>query len=342
MKPVKKKTRRRLTWLRIGTTTLADVGTWFLALLVAVGLWLLVNIGERTSERTLRVQLEPENLPAGMVIVNPIPEYAEVRVNGSGLILSSIDSKTLRTTLDLSGAKPGVLTYSLDQKNFELPRKVEVSRVTPSQVTFHLDVLVKRRLPVRLERTGEVRAGLRLKELALVPEKVEVDGPKSSVDNLQGISTVPLDLGQLSPGTRQVDLGLIQPAGMIRLKSPQIRVRTVVEPIIAERELKKVQLEVRNATRPLRLEPDHINLSVRGPEIALDGLELSPGAAFVDAADLEGEGPFRVKPQVVLPSGIELVRTEPAEVSLEPGAEPKPSVTAAPGARGKTSTEKKT
>ena len=32
MKPVKKKTQRDITWLRIGTTTLGDVGTWLLAL----------------------------------------------------------------------------------------------------------------------------------------------------------------------------------------------------------------------------------------------------------------------------------------------------------------------
>jgi YbbR domain-containing protein len=337
MKGVKKKSHER-TWLRLGTTTLADVGTWLLALLVAVGLWLLVNIGERTSERTLRVHLEPENLPAGMVIVNPIPEYAEVRVSGSGLILSSIDNKALHTALDLSGAKPGVLTYSLDQKDFELPRKVEVSRVTPSQVTFHLDSLAKKSVPVRLERTGEVRAGLRLKELSLIPEKVDVSGPKSRVEGLQGVVTAPLDLGRLVPGAQQLELGLVQPGDLVQLKSRQIRVRTVVEPVVVERELPKVKLEVRGATQPLRLKPDSVTLVVRGAEVDLEGLELSPGAAFVDAEDLEGDGPHRVKPQVVLPSGIELVRAEPAEVILETAGE-----TQAPGnSRGKPATEKKT
>lgn len=338
MKPVKRKGGRELAWLRLGTTTLADAGTWTIALLVAIGLWLLVNIGERTSERTLRIHLEPENVPAGMVIVNPIPEYAEVRVNGSGLILSSIDSKTLHTALDLSGAKPGVLTFSLDQKDFELPRKVEVSRVTPSQVTFYLDNVVKRSIPVRLERSGEVRAGLRLKELALIPEKVDVSGPKSRVDALQGVLTAPLDLAKLPPGTQQFDLPLVQPGGLIQVKSPQIRIRTVVEPIVVERELHKVRLELRGATQPLRLRPDSITLVLRGSEVDLDAFELSPGAAFVDAQDLDGEGPHRVKPQVVLPSGIELVRAEPAEVILEAAAEPQlPG-----GGRSKPATEKKT
>jgi YbbR domain-containing protein len=338
MKPVKKKSsRRELRWLRIGSTQLGDVGTWALALVVAIGLWLLVNMGERTSERTLRIRLEPENVPAGMVIVNPVPEYAEVRVSGSGLILSGIDNKTLRTVLDLSGAKPGVLTFSLDQKNFELPRKVEVSRVTPSQVTFHLDSVVRRTLPVRLERTGELRAGLRLKELTLIPEKIDVSGPKSRIDNLQTVVTAPLDLGKVLPGTQQLDLGLLQPGGLVQLKSPQVRVRTVVEPVLVEREL-PVKLELRGARQPLRLRPDSITLVLRGPASDLDGLELSAGAAFVDAQDLEGEGPQRVKPQVVLPSGVELVRAEPAEVVLEAAGEAQ----APANGRGKAPTEKKT
>jgi len=304
----------------------------------AVGLWLLVNIGERTSERTLRVRLEPENVPAGMVIVNPIPEYAEVRVSGSGLILSSIDAKGLHTTLDLSGTKPGVLTYSLDPKNFELPRKVEVSRVTPSQITFHLDTMAKRSLPIRLERTGEVPAGLRLKELALIPEKAGVSGPKSRLDGLQGLLTVPLDLARLEPGTQQIDLALIQPGGLVRLNAPEVRVRTVVEPIVVERQLRKVKLEVRGGTLPFVAKPDSITLTLRGPERQLDELELSPGVAYVDAEDLEGAGPHRVKLQVSLPSGIELVRAEPAEVVLEATAA---AADDAPG-RGKVGTEKKT
>jgi YbbR domain-containing protein len=334
----KKRTRRAGSpWRRLRATSWADVGTWALALVVAMGLWLLVNMGERTSERTLRVRLEPENIPAGVMIVNPIPEYAEVRVSGSGLILSSIDQKNLHTVLDLSGTKPGVLTFSLDPKNFELPRKVEVTRITPSQVTFHLDQLVKRSLPVRLERTGEVAPGLRLKELALVPEKVEVTGPKSRVDAMPSLFTAPLDLSRLQPGTQQVDVSLTQPGGLVRLKSTEIRVRTVVEPVVVERELRRVKLEVRNASRPVRAKPDSVTLVVRGAETELSALDLSPGAVFVDASELEGPGTGRVKPRVTLPEGMTLVRTEPAEVTLEPAADEGPPA----AARSKETTEKK-
>lgn len=335
----KKRGRGRLGWQSLGATSWVDLGTWAVALVIAIGLWLLVNIGERTSERTLRVRLEPENVPAGMVIVNPIPEYAEVRVSGSGLILSSIDAKNLHTSLDLSGTKPGVLTYSLDPKNFELPRKVEVSRVTPSQVTFHLDTVGKRTLPVRLERTGEVKKGLRLRELTLIPEKIEVNGPRSRIDGLQGVLTAPLDLGQLLPGTQQVDLPLVQPGGLVQLKSPEIRVRTVIEPVVVERELRKVEIEVRGGNGRYRVKPASVTLVLRGPEVEVAAVELSPGAAYVDAEGLEGEGPHRVKPEAELPAGIELVRTEPAEVTVEASGD-----AAAPdaGGRGKDATEKKT
>ncbi|MBY0276749.1 hypothetical protein K2Z84_15515 [Candidatus Binatia bacterium] len=340
MKVVQRKKRSRRgagPWQRLLATSWSDVGTWALALVVAIGLWLLVNMGERTSERTLRVRLEPENIPAGMLIVNPIPEYAEVRVSGSGLILSSIDQKNLHTALDLSGTKPGVLTFTLDPKNFELPRKVEVTRITPSQVTFHLDALTKRSLPVRLERSGEVPPGLRLKELSLVPEKVDVSGPKSRLDAMQSVFTAPLDLSRLQPGTQQVDLSLTQPGGLVQLKTPEIRVRTVVEPVVVERELRRVKLAIRDAARPLRAKPDSVTVVVRGPEIDLASLELSPGAAFVDGSLLEGPAPYRVKPRVALPDGMDVVRIEPAEVLLEPAAEETPAA----NGRSRETTEKK-
>ena len=327
MKVVQRKkrgSRGGTPWQRLRATSWSDVGTWAVALAVAVGLWLLVNMGERTSERTLRVRLEPENVPAGMVIVNPVPEYAEVRVSGSGLILSSIDAKNLHTTLDLSGTKPGVLTFSLDPKNFELPRKVEVTRITPSQVTFHLDSLTRRTIPVRLERTGEVPPGFRLKELSLIPEKVDVSGPRSRVDALQSLFTAPLDLARLQAGTQQVDVSLTQPGGLVQLGTAEIRVRTVVEPVVVERDFRKVKLQVRGAASPLRARPDSVTLVIRGPEAELSALELSAGAAFVDASVLEGQAPYQARPEVTLPEGMSLVRTEPAEVTLEPAPEEPP------------------
>jgi YbbR domain-containing protein len=182
-----------------------------------------------------------------------------------------------------------------------------------------------------------VAAGLRLKELALVPEKVEVSGPKTRVDAMQSLFTAPLDLSRLQPGTQQVDVSLTQPGGLVQLKTAEIRVRTVVEPVVVERELRRVKLEVRDAPRPLRARPDSVTLVLRGPETELSSLELSPGAAFVDASQAEGPGPSRVKPQVKLPEGLTLVRIEPAEVVLEPGADEGPP----PTARSKETTEKK-
>lgn len=327
MKIVEKKKRPRRSgtrWHRRATSW-SDVGTWATALIVAMGLWFLVNMGERTSERTLRVRLEPENVPAGMMIVNPIPEYAEVRVSGSGLILSSIDQKSLHTVLDLSGARPGVLSFPLDPKNFELPRKVEVTRITPSQVTFHLDTLAKRSVPVRLDRTGEVPLGLRLKELTLFPEAVDVRGPRSRVDALQSLATAPLDLSRLQAGTQQLDVSLLQPGGLVQIRTPEIRVRTVVELVVVERDFGGVKVEVRGAARPLRASPDGITIVIRGPEAEMSAFELSPGAAYVDASALEGQGPHRVKPEIELPAGMTVVRTEPAEVALEPVTEESPA-----------------
>ena len=76
--------------------------------------------------------------------------------------------------------------------------------------------------------------------------------------------TAPLDLTRLQPGTQQVDVGLIQPGGLLQLKVGEIRVRTVVEPVIVERSLRRVKLAVKGGERSLRVRPDGVTLVLRG------------------------------------------------------------------------------
>ena len=78
-------------------SSMRQVGAWALALLVAVALWLSVNLGERASERTVRLRIDLVNLPAGKMITNAVPAYAQLRLRGSGLLLSTSSQVSLPT-----------------------------------------------------------------------------------------------------------------------------------------------------------------------------------------------------------------------------------------------------
>jgi YbbR domain-containing protein len=81
------------------------------------------------------------------------------------------------------------------------------------------------------------------------------------------------------------------------------------------REFKSVALTARNASLRCDIRPSHVRVVVRGPKRLVDNLDLSNGAAYVDA---EGKAPGRrvVKPAVDLPTGVELLKLEPTKVRL--------------------------
>jgi hypothetical protein len=89
-----------------------------------------------------------------------------------------------------------------------------------------------------------------------------------------------------------------------------------VEAVTIARELKRVPVEVRNVDHPFQLRPQHVKLTVRGPERTVQGLELEAGSVYVDGAAL-GVGEHSVEAEVALPPGVELVKREPAALNLQ-------------------------
>ncbi len=297
-----------------------DAGTWILAFLLATSLWFFVNAGARTSERTLRVRLDLIQLPAGMVITNSVPDYVEVRVSGTGLLLSSIDAQSLVTSLDLSGVRPGVASYTLNAKDFALPRSVDVNRVIPSRVTLNVDRVVRRTLPVLLDYRGDLEPGLKILESQVLPDEIAVTGPRARVAGLAQVDTQAVDRATLQPGVNEVTLDLLSPGGLVQLRQPTVAAQIVVERELAERRFEDVVLEIHSG-EGWTVRPERVEVLVRGPQVELPSLELAPGAVYVDAASLVRGGPVDVRPLVTLPPGYEVLRVDPPAVTLEPEAE---------------------
>jgi YbbR domain-containing protein len=296
-----------------------DAATWLVAFGVAMGLWLFVNMGERTSERTLRARLDLERLPAGMLITSPVPEYVELRVVGSGLILSSIETTSLRAVLDLAGARPGTATYALVSKDFHLPRKLRVTRVSPSHVTLQFDRVSRRSVPIRVQSRGDAREGLKLANVQVQPEQVVVSGPRERISSIRQIDTRPIDLADLGAGETEIEAALESPAPMVQLGSTSARLRFVVEPVRGERVLMDVPVEPRGeGADNWRVLPPAIELTVRGPQTEITRLNLPQGVVWVDVRGLDEKDGGEAEPQFQLPPGIEAVRWKPKRVKLTP------------------------
>lgn len=286
------------------------------ALLVAFVLWLFVNAGKRETE-LLQFPIEFRNTPERSVLVTrERVDTVSVKVNGPGALLASLDGRRAPIVIDLAGIELGSeVRLKIRDEMIRVPRGVRIIDVEPSRIPVRLEEVRHATVPVRLIRAGELADGYKVDTVRLMPSSVVVSGPASTVDGLQAVETEPLDLNGAS-ATLQRPVALVRGEHLLSVTPERVMAQVVIEPIRITRDLKRVTIDVRNADHPFQLRPSHVNLTVRGPARIVQGLELDPGSVYVDAAQL-GVGDHTVEPTVNLPAGVELMKREPASISLE-------------------------
>lgn len=294
---------------------LRNVGLKLLSLLVAFALWFFVNAGERDTEAAFQVPLELRNVPAELMIVSPRIDFIDLRVTGPRTLLGRIDRDELSLTLDLTGVRPGPAVFRLRPETLNLPRGVNIVRITPSEITLDLARVVRRSVPVRVSFAGKPPGDLRVTEVKLAPDAVEVIGPSDEVEDVKAAETEPLDLNGAAAGVIERDLNLEMPREYLSFSAARVHAQVRLEEPEITRELKAVPVIVRNSEYRTEVKPASVSITVRGPQSRIEALELVQGAVYIDATE-RGPGRYEVEPSIDLPIEVELVKRKPGAVSL--------------------------
>ncbi len=291
------------------------VGAKVFAAVCAFVLWFFVNAGERETQ-VLPFPIEFRNQPERAVLTNPDRvDTVSVRLNGPGPLLASLDTRRSPIVIDLSRAEIGAdLRLKVRDEMIRVPRGVRILDIEPSRIPVRLERVKRVAVPIALTSAGEPQAGYRVEAMKVTPDKVQVSGPLSMVDRLASLETEPIDLANLAASTQRT-VGLVR-ADQLNVKPEVVTVEITVVPIVATREFKRLPIAVRNVDRPFQLKPPRVNLTVRGPQLAVQGLALEDGSVYVDGAGYE-PGEHIVEAEVALPAGVELLKRDPPVVRLE-------------------------
>jgi YbbR domain-containing protein len=288
-----------------------NIGFKLLSLLAAFALWFFVN-----TEAAFQVPLELRNIPAQLMIVSPRIDFVDLRVSGPRTLLSRIDHDQLSMTLDLAGVRPGPAAFRLRTDTLNLPRGVTVVRLTPAEVTLELAQVVRKTVPIRLAFGGKPPGDLRVTDVHVAPEEVEMIGPAKQVEGTKQVETEPFDLAESQPGLVERELRLEAPREYVSFSAARVHAQVLLEEPERRRVLKSVPVVVRNSSYHTDLDPNEVQITVRGPRSTIDSLELSHGAVYIDVAGRE-PGSYELTPDVDLPAEVELVKQEPAKVRLK-------------------------
>jgi YbbR domain-containing protein len=285
------------------------------ALFCAFMLWFFVNAGKRETQ-VFQFPIEIKGVPEHLVMVGDRIDSVAVRLNGPGALLSSLDARRPPVTLDLSDVEPGTdVRRKIRDDMIRVPRGVRIVDIEPGRIGVRLEEVHEATLPVRVARSGEPAEGYRIDGIKAVPANVVVTGPAGTIDALRAIETEPLDVNGLTASIERT-VALVRTEPVLSVKPERVVVRIAIEQILLTRDLRRVPVEVRNVDRPFQLRPPHVNLTVRGPQAAVRELGLGAGSVYVNGSGY-GIGTHTVEVEVSLPRGVELVKREPAALSLE-------------------------
>ena len=309
-------------WTRIWRRTIKNLPLRLLSLGIAIGLWVFVNTGQRSSFDELNVPVNYRRLPAGLVIVNHPADFVKIQVSGPRTLLSLLDPERLTVRLDLSGIGPGQASYKINSSMFNIPRQTSVTSVSPPEVLLDIDRVVEREVPIHLDLDGKPANGFDISTVEVNPRVVMTIGPSRYVNTLAQITTEPFEVkGINSDQERRVDLE--SPNTAVVLTAARVDAKVHVVEKISNREFRAVSIEVRDSEYKFHVDPIRASVTVKGPMLKLQALDPN-GLAYVDAKELT-PGAHELPLQIDLPDGMEAVHQNPEKVRLRLYRERRPT-----------------
>jgi YbbR domain-containing protein len=184
--------------MRISAVLFRNPGTKLLALVIACATWygLSGERRERISERSYRIPLSIVNIPAGTMIVSPLPDAVDVRLRGPFTPLRQLEPGKLEAVLDLADATPGEKRYPLEPADINVPRAVEVIATSPPEIRLTLDAVAEKSLPIVPEIAGQPPPGSHIDDVSVEPRTARILGPARTLDHMMQIRTEPVSVDE--------------------------------------------------------------------------------------------------------------------------------------------------
>jgi len=293
------------------------------ALFLALMLYVAVQLQQPVTtsfDVTLNVLL-----PRGRALVHPPPKV-RVQISGKGSQILKLRS----LAGDITRRVPDTLTTStwsihLDPSDVELalPKgaDVRVMEVRPSEITIALDSVARKEVKIVslvsvTPDSGQVLHG----GLSMTPTTVRLVGPEQRLATIDSVTTVPMEITNVSGAFSRsvpIDTG---PLGIVRLSPKQVIV-TGDMGRIAERSFAGIPVESGGgAITSFIVTPSRVLVSIRGPEERVQTLTRDSLRVVAHITGTSG-GVARIT--VIAPRGI-TARAIPDSVTLRRRATPPP------------------
>jgi YbbR domain-containing protein len=296
-------------------------GIRLVAVVAAVVVWYAIRAVTSNSTIVTDIPLTIQP-PPDWSVVDCSAKSIDVAFLGTRDDLRYLNRELIKATVDVRGHEAnGAFPITLGTANVNAPGNARIDFIRPAVVTLRLDRKITKQVPVKVETQNLLPDGYEIEKIVVTPATVELSGPAQLINAVESISTVPVDLDGRIRSINKGRLALVSGenlAGAVLDPSAVTLDLAIIERSVSSLFPDMAILPMLPPGRSTRvdLDPDIATLTVKGRPELMKSLVAEDIRLFVDVTDVPHADSAKLPIRAVLPNGIILVRTEPANVTV--------------------------
>ncbi|MBL7661424.1 hypothetical protein JNK13_01610 [bacterium] len=302
-----------------------NLGLKLISVIIALLLELYFYSPDNSVVRNVNLAVDFRNLPNDLVVVSPVDfdrgMTVQVTVRGPAPLVDQFSRADDKVIVSL----PNRLSrsYSVKLNNFDVPvpSGMKIVEIRPSMIELRFDKLLRKEVPVDLERVGALTEDLFISDIRATPRFVSLIGPESELSSVQMVSAEPIDLAKVK-ADQSLELQLIPPRATVKLSTSVVHAYLSVRKKQALKSFDKIPVQV--VTRDgyaAAVSPGRVKVDLTGPNEVLEKINTRELKLEIDCRSYEA-GVLELDPEVILDGnsrlqeGVYLVSTTPSRVTV--------------------------
>ncbi len=288
--------------------------------LAAAALLFLFYRVNTMDERFFSVPLQVDP-PAGLAISKPYPKSARVTLRGKEEAIFSVIEEDVEVYADFGRFQ--------SEGQFRVPIRVVRRgsslniepldiRVEPAEISVTLEQRIEKTVNLEAVIRGSPPAGYDLVQHTLVPDRVQISGPRSLVNSVETIQLEEIDLeGRIEDFTEQ--LMILEESSLLDYSQQRaVMFRGIVREAVIIKTFEGVDIISIDLSPDLRLAEPLPNGSVRiqGNQRSIEALPPEKLRLVIDCGEIEKPGPETLYPQPDIPPEFMVLKFEPQQLNL--------------------------
>ncbi len=268
---------------------------------------------------TVPLAVEAQN---GITVAGSYPRKVKVTLRGKTEDIASIRESDVTAALDLNYlSKAG--TYKVPviinlPKSALLLDTLEV-RVSPPAVSLTVEEQISGFTTVKPLISGKPAYGYEIKKITVVPDQIEIRGPKSMVENCTRIQTHPVSVKNASESLSNTVSAENFGSFLKPVYGDKVTVTVEIVPVVKDQTFEKFPVEFINLNPDFNILPQFstVSLNLQGNLLDLEKYNPDKSTVTVNCFSIREPGIYQLPVEYKFPAGISFSKEPLSVITLE-------------------------